>query len=123
MHKRITALLLALVMVIALAIPASAASITTRTQGQVVKNYLLQDGYTQADADEHGGWYELAYYIGLLLREDKFNPDAYCPALFSLTLSSRNAKIRRQIKQGIDPVSPTAPTEPEEPEEPTDPPT
>ena len=121
MYKRITAILLALVMMIALAVPVSAATITTRTQGQVVKTYLIQDGYTQADADEHGGWYELAYYIGLLLREDNFNPDAYCPALFSLTLSSRNAKIRRQIKQGIDPVSPTAPTE--EPTEPTTPPT
>ena len=128
MYKRTTALLLALVMVIALMVPVNAAaSITTRTQGQVVKTCLLQAGYTQADADEHGDWYELAYYIGLLLREDDFDPDAPCPSSFSRTLSTRNSQIRRQIKQGIDPVSPTAPVEPEEPidppTEPTDPPT
>ena len=128
MYKRTTALLLALVMVIALMVPVNAAaSITTRTQGQVVKTCLLQAGYTQADADEHGDWYELAYYIGLLLREDDFDPDAACPSSFSRTLSTRNSQIRRQIKQGIDPVSPTAPVEPEEPidppTEPTDPPT
>ena len=128
MFKRTTALLLALVMMIALAVPVSAdATITTRTQGQVVQTCLRQAGYTQEDADEHGDWYELAYYIGLLLREDDFDPDAPCSSQFSRTLNTRNSKIRRQIKQGIDPVSPTAPTEPTdpptEPSEPTAPPT
>ena len=128
MYKRTTALLLALVMVIALIVPVNAAaSITTRTQGQAVKTCLLQAGYTQEDADKHGDWYELAYYIGLLLREDNFDPDAPCPSKFSRTLNSRNSQIRKQLQQGIDPVSPTAPVEPEEPidppTEPTDPPT
>lgn len=118
MQKRTTALLLVLVMVIALAIPVSAAaSISVRTQGQVVQTCLLQARYTQADADEYGGWYELAYHVGLLLREDDFDPDAPCSSSFSRTLSTRNTQIRKQRNQGIDPTSPTeAPTEPQVPE-------
>lgn len=110
MYKRTTALVLVLVLVIAIAIPVdAAASITTRTQGQVVKTCLLQAGYTQADADEAGDWYELAYRIGLLLREDGFEPDAPCSSAFSRTLNTRNSKIRRLLKQGIEPTSPTEP--------------
>lgn len=112
MNKKVTAIILVVVMILSFTLPVSAATVT---QLDAAKSLLTWAGYTEADAQEAGGWIALIEETELVPWWYPFYPSRSCSNTM-YELMRRRAVELYNIKQN-DPTEPTIPetTEPTEP--------
>ena len=105
MKKRILSLLIVLVLLVTYITPihVSAAALT---QEKAVINLLRWAKFTQTDANNIGGWVELAYYVDLVLDTDAFDADANCTTAYYNTMRKRANVLCRQNSVSKIPVYP-----------------
>ena len=105
MNKKVTAIILVVVMVLSFSLPVSAAPLN---QLSAAKSLLRWAGYTAAEAQEAGGWPALIEQTELVPEGYTFSPNEPCSNDMFEAMRKR-ACVRRDIKHGVIPV----PTEPE----------
>ena len=105
MNKKVTAIILVVVMVLSFSLPVSAAPLN---QLSAAKSLLRWAGYTAAEAQEAGGWPALIEQTELVPEGYTFSPNEPCSNDMFEAMRKR-ACVLRDIKHGVIP----APTEPE----------
>lgn len=112
MNKKVTAIILVVVMILSFTLPVSAATVT---QLDAAKSLLTWAGYTEADAQEAGGWIALIEETELVPWWYPFYPNRSCSNTL-YELMRRRAVELYNIKQN-EPTEPSVPetTEPTEP--------
>ena len=114
MKTKATALILAIVMIVSMALPVSAATVN---QLDAATSLLQWAGYTEADAEAAGGWMNLIEQTELVPSGYTFNPTAPCSTILYLAMYRRACVLYNQLHN-----RPTEPTVPETTAPPTEPP-
>lgn len=117
MKTKATALILAIVMIVSMALPVSAATVN---QLDAATSLLQWAGYTEADAEAAGGWMNLIEQTELVPSSYTFNPTAPCSTILYLAMYRRACVLYNQLHNR--PTEPTEPTVPETTAPPTEPP-
>ena len=98
MKTKATALILAIVMIVSMALPVSAATVNQLAAAQ---SLLKWAGYTEADAEAAGGWMNLIEQTQLVPSRYTFIPSAPCSTTMYLAMRKRAAELKEMPKEEL----------------------